>query len=145
MVVIVLFGICIVGSVAAFLVALAQIRWIRKAKTYSRVEAQITKVVNASWNGDTADREGGEYTVPVAEFEIGSNQTMAFTLYGSEYRNYLVGQRIQMLYPPGQPELAVVFERKEIVSTSIKYSVVGVILAGLAILLWYWTGLKIVE
>ncbi|MDJ1485384.1 DUF3592 domain-containing protein [Cytophagaceae bacterium YF14B1] len=142
MVVIVLFGICIVGSVAAFLVALTQLRWIRKVKTYSRVEAQITKVVNASWSGDTADRDGGEYSVPVAEFKVESGQTMTFTLHGSEYRNYSMGQRIQMVYPPGQPELAIVFERKEIISTGIKYSVVGLILAGLAILLWYSTGLK---
>ena len=139
----ILFCVFILASIMAFVVVWLQMRWLKKMRGYVKVEAQITKTVKEHWSGDTADRNGGEYHVPVAQFYVEPHGNISFMLRDAEHIHYRVGQKITMAYPSNAPQQAVVFDQKKVISNSIRYSLMGLILATLSILLWYGTGLNL--
>ncbi len=139
MIVFVIYGILGFAWLSCCLLVIVQLHELLKLQKYTRIEAKISRTVRESWGGDTADREGGEYDLPVAEFSVAQQGNFAFVLREVEHLHYKPGETLPMAYPPNDPQQAIVFDSNKVWSTLALY-ILGWLLFSSLIIAWYcWT------
>ncbi len=58
------------GLIMLLVVLIMAWRKIKRIRKYIKVPTQVVRIDKREWSGDTADREGGTYSVPILSYEI---------------------------------------------------------------------------
>lgn len=140
MIIYVIYGILGFAWLSCFAVGVMQARKLTKLQKYTHVKATISRTVHESWSGDTADRDGGAYDFPVAEFWVEPHGNVAFVLREAEHMHYKPGETVPMAYPPHDPPQAVVVDARKAWLTLALYCIFWLVLTGLLLVLCNWTG-----
>ena len=82
-----------------------------KIQKYTKVEGKIIRIDTEPWT-DEHGRES-EINTPVVMFSLGDGMNHYFGMLSEYSTRYPVGTPVRVVFPPGQPKKAEVFDKKQ--------------------------------